>query len=94
MNQKDRIHNFIKLISMEILEFIKEAKLSYKKNDGWVPQKDINKSLEINFIAVPKANKDQKATGWFFSIIARMLEDENLIEFRKVDGVSYYRSLK
>lgn len=94
MDQKERIHNLIKLISMEILDFIREAELSYENNDGWVPQKAINKSLELNFIAVPKANRDQKATGWFFSIIARMLEDENLIEFKKSDGSSYYRLLK
>jgi hypothetical protein len=72
MDQKDKIHNLIKLISMEILEFIREAELSYKNNDGWVPQKAINRSLELNFIAVPKANRDQRATGWFFSIIARI----------------------
>jgi hypothetical protein len=77
---------------MEILNFILEVESRFENR--WVPQKHINKSLELNFTAVPKSNRDQKATGWFFSIIARMLEDEDLIEFKKVDGVSYYRSLK
>jgi hypothetical protein len=92
MDQKDRIQNLIKLISLEILEFLREVEMDPPFENRWVPQKYINKALELNFVAVPKSNRDHRATGWFFSIIARMLEDEGQIEFKKINGTSYYRT--
>ena len=92
MDRKKIIHNLIEAIAFEILQFIKAAETSYE--DSWVPAANIKKSLELNFIAVPISNKQYGEKGWFFAIIARLLEDKGLVEFKKEGTRSYYRSLK
>lgn len=44
-----------------------------------VPAAHIKNSLRLNFVAVPKAGKQYGEKGWLFAILARMLEDENLL---------------
>ena len=90
MSAQVRIHELIDQISHEVLQFIREQETP--TNDRWVPATLIKKSLELDFVAVPKANKQYGEKGWFFAIIARLLEDQNLIEYKKSDGRAYYRS--
>lgn len=94
MNRKETIHNLLKEISLDVFEFIKESELSQKDYDGWVPQTYINDKLSLKFHDVPKAKKQYGKRGWLFAIIARMLEDENLVEFYEKDKRSFYRSIK
>jgi len=91
MKRKKTIHDLLKRISTEILEFIKEEESSFK--DRWVPSAHIKNSLELNFIAVPKTGTQYGPKGWLFAILARMLEDENLIKHKKVGSKAYYRSV-
>jgi hypothetical protein len=91
MKAKDRIHGLIKEISREVLQFIQEHES--QAHDRWVPASQIKQELELNFVAVPRANEQYGGKGWFFAIIARMLEDESLIEYKKVGRRAYYRSI-
>lgn len=90
MNSKERIHALINEISTEVLQFIRNHESP--SNDRWVPAAQIKSELELYFEAVPKDNKQYGSKGWLFAIIARMLEDQNLIEYKKSDGRAYYRS--
>ena len=55
MNRKQRIHELLSKMSDEVFEYIREKKTSYK--DGWVPAAHIKTALELNFVCVPKNNK-------------------------------------
>lgn len=90
MGRKDNIHEYIDKIAMEVLGFIKEAGTKYE--DGWVPAAQIKNALELNFVAVPRDNIQHGTKGWFFAIIARMLEDRDLVQYRKTDSRAYYRT--
>ena len=91
MNTKDRIHGLIKEISSEVLQFIRENESS--SNDRWVPAARIKNDLELNFVCVPKTNQKYGQKGWLFGIIARLLEDQNLIEYKKSGGRAYCRTI-
>ena len=90
MDQKEIIHNLIEVIAYEILQFIKSQESGY--DNGWVPAADIKNSLDLNFVAVPISNKQYGEKGWFFAIMARLLEDKELVEFMKDGSRSFYRS--
>ena len=92
MSRKERIHEHINAISDEVLAYIKEREDMFA--DRWVPASEIKNDLELAFVSVPKANKQYGPKGWLFAIVARMLEDANLVEFRKVASRSYYRSTR
>ena len=92
MSHKDRIQSLIKEISGEVLQFIREHETSF--NERWVPTAQIKRDLELDFVAVPKANKQYGPKGWFFAIIARMLEDQNLIEYKKSCNKAYCRTIR
>jgi hypothetical protein len=93
MNHKENIHELIKKISMEVLAFIKEEELKNKDKARWVPAAHIKDSLDLNLVAVHQANANQGARGWLFGIIARKLEDEKLIEYKKNEGRAFCRSI-
>jgi len=90
INRKDAIHSLLKVIAFELLEFIRESESSCE--DRWVPAADIRNKLELNFVAVPVENVQYGEKGWLFAILARMLEDEGLVEYKKEDNRSYYRT--
>jgi hypothetical protein len=91
MDRKTRVHDFLKQIAEEILLEIKEQEPNY--SERWVSAAQIKKDLELDFVAVPKANKQYGEKGWFFAIITRMLEDENKIEYKKTGSRAYYRTI-
>ena len=81
---------FQKKYSKEIFDFIKNEEGSFEKK--WVPAIHIKETLDLNFVAVPQENIQYGKKGWFFAIIARMLEDEGLLEYKK-DGLRvFYRT--
>jgi hypothetical protein len=90
MNTKDKIHALINEIASEVLLFIR--KRESPSDDRWVPAAQIKTDLELNFVAAPRANQQHGQKGWFFAIIARILEDQNLIEYKKSGGRAYYRT--
>ena len=90
MNSEKRVHNLINELAQEVLSYIKTQEPSYM--DRWVPASHVKSSLNLNFVAVPKGNIQYGAKGWLFAILARILEDNDQVEYQKVDSRAYYRS--
>lgn len=91
MNQKAAIHEHLHMCADDLLAYIKEVEALHP--DRWVPTAGIKKALDINFVAVPKANTPRGEKGWFFAILARLLEDEGRLEYQRRGSRSYCRSL-
>ena len=90
MDRKQAIHSLLNVIAFELLQFIRESGPSFK--DRWVPAADIKNALELNFVAVPRENQQYGEKGWLFAILARMLEDDALVEYKKEGSRAFYRS--
>jgi len=90
MSRKDRIHNHVKSISNEILDYIKENEPS--SSERWVASSKIKNELGLNLVAIPLVNKQYGPKGWLFGIAARLLEDKGLLEYKKISNRAYYRS--
>jgi len=90
MSRKDRLHKLIHDIANEIFDYIKEEEAFFPER--WVPSSKIKNELGLNFVAVPLANKQYGSKGWLFAITARLLEDEDLLDYKKVGNRAYYRS--
>ncbi len=90
MDRKAAIHNLLGVIAFEVLSFIKASEATFE--DRWVPAIHIKDTLDLNFVSVPKDNKQYGEKGWFFAIIARMLEDDNLVEYKKDGNRAFYRT--
>ncbi len=76
-------------MAMELVEFIKDSKGRF--DQGWVPVAFVKKELQLNFPAVPRQNMQYREKGWLFAILARLLEDKNLVEYDKRGNRAYYR---
>jgi len=90
MNSRDNIHHLLLSISKEIFSYIKEHEHLYA--DGWVPASKIKQDLELNLICTPKSANSVGGKGWLFGAMARILEDKEQIEMRKVRFRSYLRA--
>ena len=90
MNRKERVHEHIDAIAAEVLDEIKARE--GLNPDRWVPASEVKNHLALNFVAVPTAGTQYGEKGWLFSIIARLLEDRELVEFNKDGSRSFYRS--
>ena len=88
MNRKERIHQQIDVLANEILEYIKDKESLFPER--WVPASEVKAELDLNFVAVPQSNKQYGPKGWLFAILARILEDKNLVDFKKVGSRSFY----
>ena len=92
MDHKAAMHEHIQSCCDTLLEYIKTVEpLS---PDRWVPTAEIKKSLDINFVAVPKANTPHGEKGWFFATLSRMLEDQGRLEYERRGSRSFCRSIK
>ena len=89
-SRRDTIHNHVESIAMEVLAHIKDKESQF--SERWVPSVEIKSQLELNFVAVPKNNKQYGPKGWLLAIVARILEDKDLVEFKKIGSRSFYRS--
>lgn len=90
MNRSEAIHSLLKVVAYELLQFIREQEASAK--DRWVPAAGIKTALKLNFEAVPKGGTQRGEKGWLFAIIARILEDDGLVEHKKVGNRAFYRT--
>ena len=91
MSRKESVHELIREIAQEVLNQIEENESRYPEK--WVPAAEIKNQLELNFVAVPLANKQYGAKGWLFAIIARILEDEGMVEYKKIGSRAYYKTV-
>lgn len=90
MDRKNAIHALLSVMAYEVFQFIKESESS--SEGGWVRSADIKNALELDFLAVPKNNKQYGEKGWLFAILARKLEDDGLVEYKKEGSRAFYRS--
>lgn len=89
-NHKVEIHRLLQECASEVLEFVQSSESGYPER--WVPIVDVKRALELNFVAVPKEATQYGEKGWLFAILARMLEDQGLLEYKRVGSRSYCRS--
>lgn len=94
MSHKTNIHRLLNAAASELLSFIRDSEIHYAADDFWVPATEIKNKLELNFVAVPRGNKQYGEKGWLFAILARMLEDQELVEYQKIGSRAYYRSTR
>lgn len=90
MTHKSAIHEGLSAIAREMLEFIKESEHRY--SNRWVPARHIKRDLDLMVLCYPKEGEQHGKQGWLFSILARMLEEQELLEYTKVGKHAYYRS--
>jgi phage FluMu gp28-like protein len=90
MTRKDKVQSLIQQLADEIYDFIKEKEIDFK--DGLVPTTAIKNELELNFLCVPKDNKQYGPKGWVFAAIARILEDQDRIIYKKVGNNSFCKT--
>lgn len=94
MSRRDNIHRLLQATSSELLAFIRESEAQHAEDDYWVPATEIKDKLNLNFVAVPKSNQQYGEKGWLFAILARMLEDQEQVEYQKVGSRAYYRTTR
>lgn len=92
MNSKHKIHALLRQCCDELLLHVRDRERFYC--DRWVPAAEIKKTLELNFVAVPKSSTQYGQKGWLFAILARMLEDDGRLEYKPVGSRSYCRSTR
>jgi hypothetical protein len=90
MDRKKKVHDLIEKMANEVLEYIREQALY--SDDGWVSSVNIKRTLDLNFVCVPKSNKQYGKKGWLLAILVRMLEDKEKIEYKKIGNRAFYRS--
>jgi len=90
VDHKARLHQHIRGCCDELLAYIKEVEPLH--DDRWVPTAGLRTALDINFVAVPKANTPRGEKGWFFATLSRMLEDQGRLEYERRGSRSYCRS--
>jgi hypothetical protein len=90
MDTEGKVHDLINELAHEVFLFIKLQEASYEER--WVPATHVKDSLNLNFVAVPKENIQYGAKGWLFAILARILEDKDLVDYKKVGSRAFYRS--
>jgi hypothetical protein len=91
MSSKEKIHHLLHQCCDELLLVVKDRESLHP--DRWVPAAELKKSLELNFVAVPKGSKQYGEKGWLFATLARMLEDQGRLEYRREGSRSYCRSV-
>jgi len=90
MSRKDTIQRLLDETAIEIFGHIKDSEPSYPER--WVPAANIKDELGLKLPSYPQKNKINNETGWLFGTLARILEDKGLVEFRKANNRSFYRS--
>jgi hypothetical protein len=91
MKHKDKIHGLLEECALVVLEFVREREALHA--DRWVPIVEVKASLALNFVAVPRNSKQYGEKGWLFAILARMLEDQGKLEYKKEGSRSYCRTV-
>jgi hypothetical protein len=92
MNSKDKIHSLLRQCCDEVLVYVQEREPLHA--DRWVPAAEVKTGLDLNFVAVPKSSKQYGKKGWLFATLARMLEDEGRLEYKRQGSRSHCRSLR
>jgi hypothetical protein len=92
VEHKETVHRHLREAALVILDFVKTRESLHQ--DRWVPIVDVKNTLALNLVAVSKSSKQYGEKGWVFASLARLLEDEGLLEYKREGSRSFCRSLK
>lgn len=90
MVHKQNISNLLEDMANEVYSFINKSESGF--SEGWIPAAYIKEQLDLKKSSYPQANAIDNKTGWLFATLARYLEDQGKVEFKKVRNKSFYRS--
>ena len=91
INHKSKIHSHIQAIANEMLAFVRSSESS--QGGRWVAAIHIKDALQLNFVATPQQGPQYGTKGWLFAILARILEDQGRLEYKKIGNRAFYRSI-
>ena len=90
MSNKSKVDELFNAMSDEVCNFIKSSESGF--SECWVPATYIKDQLDLKKSAYPQGNKIDNKTGWLFATIARHLQDQNKVIFKKVGSRSFYKT--
>ncbi len=90
VKEKNKIDQLFNEMAEQVLSFIAKSESGF--SEGWVPAAYIKQQLNLTKNAYPQGNKTDNKTGWLFATLARHLQDQNKVEFKKIGSRSYYKS--
>ncbi|MFG0771310.1 hypothetical protein ACF8PD_05555 [Vibrio plantisponsor] len=90
MNHKEKINMLFDQMADELFDFIRQSEDAFPEK--WVPAAFIKQQLGLLKNAYPQGNKTNNRTGWLFATLARHLQDQNRVSFRKVGSRSFYQT--
>ena len=90
MTHKEKIHSLLADCSHEVLSYVRERESFHP--EGWVPATEVKAALQLNFVPYPKSSEQHGEKGWLFAILARMLEDQGRLEYKREGSRSYCRT--
>lgn len=90
MDHKGTVHRHLRDAALVILDFVKTREPFYQ--DRWVPIVEVKKTLALNLVAVSRSSKQYGEKGWVFASLARLLENEGLLEYKREGSRSFCRS--
>ncbi|MGX2964596.1 MULTISPECIES: hypothetical protein [Shewanella] len=90
MSHKERIDVLFHQMADELFDFILKSEDAFPEK--WVPATFIKEQLDLVKNAYPQGNKTDNRTGWFFATLARHLQDQNRVSFKKVGSRSFYQT--
>jgi len=96
MDRKTSVRAAVNAIAREVLLFVGDTVRA--DAGGWVARADICDALDLRYPATPKSGDQSHGrrddAGELFAVIARLLEDKALLEYRNDGGRAYYRVRK
>lgn len=90
MSHREKVSNLFDAMADQVCLFIKESESGF--SEGWVPATYIKDQLDLKRSSYPQSNKIDNKTGWLFATLARHLEDNGKVKFKKVGSRSFYKS--
>ncbi|WP_369854439.1 hypothetical protein [Candidatus Thalassolituus haligoni] len=87
MSNKSKVDELFNAMSDEVCKFIKSSESGF--SESWVSATYIKEQLDLKKPAYPQGNKIDNKTGWIFATIARHLQDQNKVLFKKVGSRSF-----
>jgi hypothetical protein len=90
VSKRQAVAELFDAMAGEVCSFIKDSESGF--SEGWVPAAYIKDQLDLKKASYPQSNKIDNKTGWLFAILARHLEDQGKVKFKKNGSRSFYKS--
>ena len=87
---RENIRRLLRECCREMLSYIKQREPGHV--DRWVPATELERDLDFDFVGVLKSGADRAQKSSMFTMFARMLQEQSLLECKSESGGSHYRS--